>query len=148
MDPLARLFGTPARLKLLRLFLFNDDAAFSLADAAERSRTPKAAARKELALLLAAGVIKKRRVKTDTGRSVIGYAADKRFVHAEPLRAFLRTTTSVSDSGIVSSLKKSGTVRLVVLTGLFTRRHRAEDRPAGSGGQARGAAAYGGRASS
>ncbi|TAL57606.1 MAG: hypothetical protein EPN84_13575 [Legionella sp.] len=115
MDPLARLFGSPARVKLLRLFLFNDDLTFLAADAAFRARLSKDATRKELTQLVAAGIVRKK-----TGKGPLGYTADKRFPHFDALKVFLRTTTDVSDTAIVTSLKKAGTVRLVVLSGLFT----------------------------
>ncbi len=115
MDPLARLFGSPARVKLLRLFLFNDELTFLAADAAFRARLSKDATRKELTQLVAAGIVRKK-----TGKGPLGYTADKRFAHFEALKVFLRTTTDVSDTAIVTSLKKAGTVRLVVLSGLFT----------------------------
>jgi len=115
MDPLSRLFGSPARLKLLRLFLFNDDMTFLAADAAFRARLSKDVARKELTLLTSAGIIRKK-----TGKAPLGYLADKRFAHYDALKLFLRTTTEVSDSSIVTSFKKAGTVRLIVLSGLFT----------------------------
>ncbi|MDB5264877.1 MAG: seg [Parcubacteria group bacterium] len=115
MDPLARLIGSPYRLKLLRLFFFNDDTAFSSADAAFRSRTPKDAVRKELSVLLAAGIIKKR-----SGKQGMGYAADKRFRHYFQLQEFLRTTTDISDADMLTALKKAGTIRLVALSGMFT----------------------------
>lgn len=115
MDPLAKLFGSPARLKLLRLFLFNDDTAFAAADAAFRTKTPKDAARKELTALTAAGVLKKK-----PGKGGAMYQANRRFPHYDALQAFLRTTTSVSDTNIVSGLKRAGNLRLVALSGLFT----------------------------
>ena len=115
MDPLARLFGSPARLKLLRLFVFNDDTAFTVADAALRARVTKDATRKELSSLAVAGVLKKR-----SAQGSPGYAADTRFTHYEPLKLFLRSTTDVSDAAIVLALKKAGTLKLVVLSGLFT----------------------------
>ncbi len=115
MDPLSRLFGSTARLKLLRLFLFNDDLTFLASDAAFRARLTKEVARKELAQLVAAGVVRKK-----TGKAPLGYMADKRFAHYDALKLFLRTTTEVSDSSIVTSFKKAGSVRLIVLSGLFT----------------------------
>lgn len=115
MDPLARLFGSPARLKLLRLFLFNDDSSFTAADAIFRTRTLKDAARKEINVLVAAGVIKKR-----SGKGGVGYSANKRFAYYEPLQSFLRATTSVSDSDMLNLLRKAGTIRLATVTGLFT----------------------------
>ena len=115
MDHLSRLFGSVARVKLLRLFLFNDDLTFLAAEAAFRARLTKDVTRKELTALTNAGILKKK-----TGKSPVGYSADKRFPHYDALRVFLRTTTDVSDSAIVTSFKKAGTVKLVVLSGLFT----------------------------
>jgi hypothetical protein len=115
MDPLARLFGTPTRLKLLRLFLFNDDMAFGLADATFRAKAPKDLARKEIALLVACGILRKK-----LGKQGSAYAADKRFAHYDALKMFLRTTTDVSDTYLLTVLKKAGALRLVTLSGLFT----------------------------
>lgn len=138
MDPLARLFGSAARVKLLRLFLFNEEMAFTSADAAFRARLTKDAGRRELSQLVTIGVVKKK-----GGKGPVSYTADKRFRHYEALKAFLRASTDVSDSEIVAALKKAGSVRLVVLSGIFTGAveskvdllivgDRLEERPLGS----------------
>ncbi|HEX5774711.1 MAG TPA: hypothetical protein VFY28_01980 [Candidatus Paceibacterota bacterium] len=114
MESLSRLFGNAARLKLLRLFLFNDDTAFTATEAAFRTKTAKPAARKELNLLVQAGVIRKKAGKAGE------FAAYKRFAHYEPLKVFLRETTDVSDTRLVNTLKRAGALRLIVLSGLFT----------------------------
>lgn len=114
MEPLARLFQNPVRLKLLRLFLFNDDTAFSAIEVAFRTKSTKAAARRELTVLMAADVVRKK-----TGRTS-GYQANKKFEHYEPLKVFLRETTEVRDPDMIAKLKRGGTLRLVTLTGLFT----------------------------
>jgi hypothetical protein len=115
MDPLARLFSSSARLKLLRLFLFNDDSGFVLADIAFRSGVPTDSVRKEIKTLLLAGIIKKR-----TAKEGVLYSANKKFTYYLQLQTFLRTTTSVSDQDIITSLKKAGNIRMVALSGLFT----------------------------
>ena len=112
MDPLARILGSAARLKLLRLFIFNEASAFTLAEAAFRTKLTKDAARKEIAVLAAAGVIKK--------RGSTGYGAEKRFAFFDPLAAFVRTTTGVGNADVLAALRKAGTLRLVVTSGLFT----------------------------
>lgn len=114
MEPLARLFQNPVRLKLLRLFLFNDDMAFSAVEAAFRTKSAKTAARRELTVLLASEVVRKK-----TGRTT-GYAANKKFVHYEPLKTFLRETTEVRDTDMINKLKRGGSLRLVTLSGLFS----------------------------
>jgi hypothetical protein len=108
MDPLARL-------KLLRLFLFNDDLAFTPIDASFRINVPKDSVRKEIKVLMAASIIKKR-----TGKDGIVYGANKRFEHYKALQVFLRGTTSLDDSAMATTLKKGGNLRLIALSGLFT----------------------------
>lgn len=115
MDPLARLFSSSARLKLLRLFLFNEDTAFDLDDIAFRTNVLKEAVRKEVKVLITAGVIKKR-----AGKDGVVYGANRRFVQYFPLQSFMRATTTVSDTDLLNVLKKAGNLRLVALSGLFT----------------------------
>lgn len=115
MDPLSRLFGSPARLKLLRLFIFNDDTTFSAVDAAFRSKTAKEITRKELSVLVASGVIKKK-----TGKNGNGFVANKKFEHYGALLTFLRDTSDVNDSDILATLRRAGTLRVVALSGMFT----------------------------
>lgn len=115
MDPLAKLFGSPVRVKLLRLFLFNADQTYSAAEAASRTRLSKPAVKKEIANLVAAKILRKK----GSGAKA-AFMADTRFKHYEALQGFLRATTGLSDSDILGNLKKAGTLRLVVLTGLFT----------------------------
>jgi hypothetical protein len=115
MDPLARLFGSPARLKLLRLFLFNGEMSFTTADAAFRTKVAVPAARKEIALLFSAGIIRKKQ-----GSTGVCYTANQKFTHFEALRAFLRASTNVGDADMVKALKRAGSLRVVALSGLFT----------------------------
>lgn len=111
MDPLAKLFGSAARVKLLRLFFFNDEVSFSATSAASRAKVSLPVARKEIAALVGAGILKKR---------ASGFAVEKRFEHHEPLFTFLRGTTALKDGIILDVLKRAGNLRLVVLSGLFS----------------------------
>ena len=114
-DTLAKLFGSAARVKLLRLFLFNEQETFTVPDAAFRAKVSKDAARKEIRSLTDARILKKK-----AGKGVPQYGANLRFPHYESLRTFLRTSTGVDDENINTLLKKAGTLRLVALSGLFT----------------------------
>lgn len=111
MDPLGKLFGSPVRLKLLRLFLFNDDTGFTTAEAATRTKVTKPAARKEIAALVAADVLRKKGG---------GYTANQRFEYYQPLMVFLRMTTSIKDSDVIGLFKKAGANRAIILSGIFT----------------------------
>jgi len=115
MEPLAKIFGSPARLKMLRLFMFNQNAGFTLADIATRSKLTPDAVKYELSDLVAAGLIRKK-----GARAAARYQVNSRFEHLEELDTFIRETTSVRPQDILAALKRAGAVRLVVLSGLFT----------------------------
>jgi len=115
MDQLAKLFSSPARLKTIRLFIFNRDTAFSAAEVALRTRLTKEAARKEILDLAAAGLLRKK-----GSGSPARLQLNPRFDYLVPLDAFIRDTTSVHPQKIVAALRRAGTVRLVVLSGFFT----------------------------
>ncbi len=115
MDSLSKLFGSPQRLKLLRLFLFNNDTTFSVTDAAFRSKISKDQARKEINALLAIGVIKKR---TEKGSAI--YQAERKFEHYNALLVFLRSSTSMKDADLMRLIKRAGSIRAIILAGLFT----------------------------
>ncbi|MDP2651899.1 MAG: winged helix-turn-helix domain-containing protein [bacterium] len=115
MERLSRLFGSPARLRTIRLFMFNQDSALTSAEVAERTKLSKEAASREIKELLAAGLLRKKGTRPPTR-----YQADPHFEHLIPLNAFIRETTSVRPKKIVSELKRAGTLRLVALSGHFT----------------------------
>lgn len=115
MDPLAKLFGSAARVKLLRLFLFNEEEWFTPSEAAFRAKAGKAAARKEVLSLFGNKILRKK-----SGKGGTLYAANPKFVHYESLRTFLRTASGVDDTRISQNLRKAGALRLVALSGLFT----------------------------
>ncbi len=114
MDQLAKLFGTPARLKLLRLFLFNVNEPFSALEVETRTRVGKDSVHKELALLVAAGILRKRPGKE------AHYVVNENFEYLAALEAFIRATTAVQPAEILARLRKAGSLKLVALSGLFT----------------------------
>lgn len=115
MEPLAKIFGSPARLKILRLFMFNQMAAFTLGEVAERVKVNSETVRRELAELVSAGLLKKKGM-----RAAARFHVNARFEHLAALEAFIRETTSVRPQDILSALRKAGTLRLVTLSGFFT----------------------------
>ncbi len=115
MDPLAKLFGSLARVKLLRLFIFNEGEYFTANGAATRAKLSKASARKEVTSLQNGGILKKK-----AGKGGALYTVNQKFAHYEALKTFLRTASGVSDLNIGNNLRKAGALRLVTLSGLFT----------------------------
>lgn len=115
MESLAKIFGSPARLKMLRLFSFNQDAALTLAEAAERTKIPKDAARRELADLVASGFLRKK-----GERAAARYQVNPKFEHLAALSVFIRETTSVRPRVITEAVRRAGVPQLIALSGFFT----------------------------
>jgi hypothetical protein len=115
MEPLAKIFGSPARLKVLRLFLFNQNASLSLDEITGRAKLTPVAAKRELVDLVAAGLLRKK-----GARAAARYLVNPRFEHLAAFDTFIRDTTNVRPQDILSALKRAGTIRLVVLSGFFT----------------------------
>jgi len=115
MDKLSKLFGSPARLKMLRLFVFNKESSLTLAEVAQRTKLSKESARREVTELLASGLLKKR-----GERAATRYQVDSKFEHLSALNDFILETTSVRPQKILATLKRAGSLRLVALSGHFT----------------------------
>jgi len=60
MDVLAKLFGSPARVKIMRLFLLNGDSIFTTQDIKTKSKVTTAMLRRELVRLKSVGFIKQK----------------------------------------------------------------------------------------
>jgi hypothetical protein len=115
MEPLAKIFGSAARLKILRLFLFNQTVSFALPDIAERSKLSADGVRRELVDLVAAGLLRKK-----GARAAARYHVNARFEHLTALDTFIRETTSVRPQDIMTALRRAGVLKLVILSGFFT----------------------------
>ena len=71
MDTLGKLFGSYARVKIMRLFLLNSEDIFENADIVKRSKVTKVLVQKETALLYRAGfIVKKHFIKVTLPKMV------------------------------------------------------------------------------
>lgn len=113
-EPLAKLFGSTARLKTLRLFVFNLDLSLTTSEIAERTKLSSDIIKREIVDLLAAGLVRRK------GSSVpLRYQTNSRFEHLDSLDTFIRSTTNVRPKNMVAALRRAGTLRLVALSGIF-----------------------------
>ncbi len=122
MERLAKIFGSPVRLKILRLFMFNMDSVFTQDEIAERTKLSKEVVRRECLELFGAGLLKKKGLLAGRQGSHISarYQVNPHFEHLTSLNVFIRETTSVRPKEIITVLKRAGTLRLVALSGHFT----------------------------
>jgi hypothetical protein len=125
-DPLSILFGSTARVKLLRFFLFNPSKEFTFDDISRRAKLVRRTARVELSALEKAGVIVKRTMYAsidgkDKKVRVLGFALNKDFTELQALQTFLFETAPINGKNVAHHIKKAGTVDCLVVAGVFVR---------------------------
>lgn len=115
MDTLEKIFGGVARVKLMRLFLFNPTLYYETSDVVDRSRVDTNRARRELNFLAKVGLIKK---SSRGGNTVVWYLNDK-FPYLVEFQRLLLQTSLAHKQPIVKKISKLGRIKLVIFTGIF-----------------------------
>ncbi len=130
MDTLTKLFGGASYVKVMRLFLFNPDAAFETKDVKIRTRIGVDIARREISHIYNLGLIKRKNFikvteeKTNKGvrknkRRVSGWVLNKQFIFIEPLQNILLSSDSFQKETIVDRFKNIGRLKLLIVSGVF-----------------------------
>ncbi len=130
-DPLSILFGSTARVKLLRLFLFNPSKEFTFDEMSKRARLVRRTARTEITALEKAGVISKRTIQvvlpdTEKKSKAIGYGLNKDFPELQALQTFLFETAPIDGKTLLAHLRKAGPIDFLAVAGIFV--HEFEQR--------------------
>ena len=110
MEILGKIFGTTARVKIMRLFLLNKNKVFVNGDISTRSRVSPEGVRKEIRLLESIEFIKKR---------PNGYIFNQNFLYTKELENLLVSTEVLDKEAVATSFKKVGKLKLLVVSGIF-----------------------------
>ena len=135
MESLGKIFGNKHRVKIMRLFLFNATTPFDAQDVSARSKVKLLDARKELGMLMKIGFLKKKvfsvkvekpMKKKDTKPAFKmvkknGWILNTKFDLIRPLQMLLLDSELINEKDIIKRLKKSGSLKLLILSGLFMR---------------------------
>lgn len=130
MEILIAIFGSPARVKLLRLFLFNEGVAFFVKEIADRTKCGTSLVKKELNVLAKVDLIKKKHiikeVEVTKGKKVIvkkvtgvGYILNEKFSYKDPLKNLLTVASIQADESLAKKFSGVGKVKMVVAAGVF-----------------------------
>jgi hypothetical protein len=128
MEHLSKLFGSPARVKALRLFAFNPESVFDRDAVVRVARITPETASKELAGLARANIIIRKPFfkevvrpgsKVSKKRKTIGWILNQKYPHLKPLTIFLRDSLSVSEADIHKRFRGTGGIKLLILSGSF-----------------------------
>jgi len=125
-DPLSILFGSTARVKLLRFFLFNPSKEFLFDDISRRAKLVRRTARTEISSLEKAGVIRQKTIYMEVeGKSkkmkAVGYTLNKDFPELQALQTFLFETAPIDGKNLLKHLRQAGTLDFVGISGVFVR---------------------------
>ena len=128
MDILGTIFGSEARVRIMRLFLFNPEETFDADKICKKSKVNKNVAKKEIVVLEKIKLIKKRDfakiVKNKKGIDIKvkihGYYLNQDFSYITALKQLLIKTKMLEGGEIVRRLSKVGKLKLVIVSGIFT----------------------------
>lgn len=128
MEYVSKLLGSPARVKLLRLFLFNQERTYDRDDAAQIARVATEATSRECQSLTRAGVLARKSYFKEMvrpgdaapkRRRTVGWTCDLQYPHREALTRFLRDTLFLTEADIRKRFRGVGTVRLLAISGVL-----------------------------
>jgi hypothetical protein len=121
MDTLSKLFGTELRVKMIRFFLFNPDASFDLDQIEKKMLSRKKVVAKEILSLKKLGLVREVKKTLENKKKVKAFLLDPKFEFAESLSEFFVRIHSLDHKSIVKKIEKTGKVKLVLISGIFTR---------------------------
>jgi hypothetical protein len=130
MDTLTSLFGSEAKVKIIRLFLFNPGIPFFAKEIATRSRCSIGTAKRELNSLVKADFIRKRKVSKDIqvkqGRDTTiekakgqGFVLNEKFPYLDPMKSLLTVASIQADESLTRCFAPAGRIKLLVAAGVF-----------------------------
>ncbi len=110
MEILGKILGSPARVKIMRLFLLNSKDNFSRKDIAKRSRVSSDIVAREVKLLSAIGFVKKR---NDS------WSLNPLFKYVEEFDRLLIDSGTLDKKNIADRFKKVGRMKFLLVSGIF-----------------------------
>jgi hypothetical protein len=130
IDTLEKIFGSAAKVKIMRLFLFNPTDIFDLVTIVERSKVSASIARREVNMMQKIGLIKKKSFFKDITlgsgkrkhverRRTEGWHVDDTFDYLKPLQELLIIVSPLRNNELLRRLTRVGRLKLVIVSGLF-----------------------------
>jgi len=140
MEILGKLFGSTARVKMMRLFLLNPGLVFDASDIVTKSKVTASVARKELSVFQSMGLVKKKmftkeipvkprkNAKKTKGpkkppvikkKRVQGWQLDTSFPLLLPLQNILIDTKLVKTEEMRGKFRGAGKLKLIIVSGIF-----------------------------
>ncbi len=122
---LAKLFGSLARVKILKLFLLNPDTSYYIRQVARHLGLQLNAVRRELENLETMELLTSQHGEGEDGEEKAGktdrkyYQVNKDFVLYNEIKDLIIKAQILSEKDFTDRLRKYGTIKLLLLSGLF-----------------------------
>ena len=110
MKSVSHIFGGEAKVKIMRLFIFNPGLAFTYAEVAGRAKERPSTARRELRILTKAGLVKQR---------AKGFMLDSSYLHLPAIENFLIDAAPITEKEIIRKVSRAGNIKLILISGVF-----------------------------
>ncbi len=110
MEILGKILGSPARVKIMRLFLLNPKSGFSRKDIIKRSRVNPDTVSREIKLLASVDFIK---------RNKVTWFFNPFFKYGVELERLLVGADTLDKKIIADNFKKVGRVKFLLVSGIF-----------------------------
>jgi len=124
MEILAKLFGSNAKVKILRLFLFNPAKIFTLEEIAKKTKVSPTETKRELGHLVAGRFLKEKKALTKRGKvsNKKNYFLSEDYPFIDTLRLLFNSEFFSNRRLIANRFKKCGRIKMLVISGAFVQR--------------------------
>ncbi len=120
METLSKLFGSEAKVKIIRLFLFAPETVFDTPIIADRTKEDIAKVRREMTGLEKIAFVKRRAKSNGKGGTTRGFVLNTNFGYLASLQAFLINSKPLEQKEIIKKFSALGSIKLIVVAGIFT----------------------------
>jgi predicted transcriptional regulator len=136
MEILGKLFGSEAKVKIIRLFLFNPEALYTIRDVSLRTNVKSNQAATITKTLVKVGLLRNKSIAKDVKinkkgkfktRKIkkIAYFLDPKFPYASSLSDVMFGASIKADDRLTKKLTSAGKIKLIIAAGTFVRQNDA-----------------------
>jgi len=130
MDILGKLFGSEAKAKIIRLFLFNPEAVYGIRDISARTDIKGNQAASAVETIFQIGLIRRKSVTREAkvikrGKLVVkkikepAYFLDQKFPYIVALSDLFAAASLKADNRLAAKIMPAGKIKLIIASGIF-----------------------------
>lgn len=125
MEILDKIFGSAAKVRMMRLFILNPDQQFSVDEIVSRTMTCEKDVRVELALIEKIDLTRRRTVarkenlESLRSKKTQVWGLNPKFIYLDELKSFLVNANLIKNSELIKRIGRVGKIKLIVLAGVF-----------------------------